>query len=122
MSKRVHRFLPFYTHLVSPKKAFCPHALAWPYPSDSYEATLVVQTTTTHASQLRVPTLPAHLLSSSARSPLYLSFSLTRFNPHFGFLEYIFWLNQLLVVCFTIVVSSYSNSYELVTVIAVIIC
>ncbi|VUZ41880.1 unnamed protein product, partial [Hymenolepis diminuta] len=33
-----------------------------------------------------------------------------------------FWPNQLLVFCSTIVVSSYSNSYELVSVIAVVIC
>ncbi|VUZ45008.1 unnamed protein product [Hymenolepis diminuta] len=33
-----------------------------------------------------------------------------------------FWSTQPLVFCFTIVVSSYSNSYELVTVIAVVIC
>ncbi|KAM3180276.1 hypothetical protein ACTXT7_016600, partial [Hymenolepis weldensis] len=40
----------------------------------------------TYACQLPVPTLPVHLLYSSARSPLRLS--LTRFNPHCGFLEY----------------------------------
>ncbi|VUZ57629.1 unnamed protein product [Hymenolepis diminuta] len=33
-----------------------------------------------------------------------------------------FWSTQLLVFCFTIVVSSCSNSYELVTVIVVVIC
>ncbi|KAM3173940.1 hypothetical protein ACTXT7_011547 [Hymenolepis weldensis] len=63
---------------------------------------------------LPVPTLPSYLLCSSALSPISLSFAsipvvaaLTTFRS-----------NQLLVFCFTIVVSSYSNSYELVTVVA----
>ncbi|VUZ45553.1 unnamed protein product, partial [Hymenolepis diminuta] len=44
---------------------------------------------------LPVPTLPAHLLSSSAHSPLYLSFSVTRFKPVVASLN-TFWSNQLL--------------------------
>ncbi|KAM3179371.1 hypothetical protein ACTXT7_000675 [Hymenolepis weldensis] len=40
---------------------------------------------TKHACHLPAPRLPAHLLSSSERSPLYLS--LTRFNPRCGCLE-----------------------------------
>ncbi|VUZ48003.1 unnamed protein product, partial [Hymenolepis diminuta] len=44
-----------------------------------------------HACQLTVPTLPAHLLSSSARFPLYLSLCLS-FQTRCGSLEYIFGL------------------------------
>ncbi|VUZ43234.1 unnamed protein product [Hymenolepis diminuta] len=73
----------------------------------------------THACQSPAFALPVRLLSSSTRSPLYLA--LTRFNPRCGLLEYI-WSNQILVFCSTIVVSSYLNSYELVTVIPVVIC
>ncbi|VUZ40880.1 unnamed protein product, partial [Hymenolepis diminuta] len=49
------------------------HFLAHPYPSDSYKVVFVFYTRTAHACQLPVPTLPAHLLSSSARSSLPLS-------------------------------------------------
>ncbi|VUZ42110.1 unnamed protein product [Hymenolepis diminuta] len=62
--------------------------------------------------------LPAYLLSSSTHSLPYLS--LSYFKPVVVSLN-TFWSNQLLV-CSTIVVSSYSNSYESVTVIAVVIC
>ncbi|VUZ43955.1 unnamed protein product, partial [Hymenolepis diminuta] len=34
----------------------------------------------------------------------------------------IFWSNQLMAFCFTIVVSSYSNNYEIVTAIVAVIC
>ncbi|VUZ57105.1 unnamed protein product [Hymenolepis diminuta] len=44
--------------------------------SDSYKAIFVFHTITMHAHQLPTPTLPAHLLSSSARSSPYLSLSL----------------------------------------------
>ncbi|VUZ48345.1 unnamed protein product, partial [Hymenolepis diminuta] len=75
-----------------------------------------------HACQLSTPTLPVHLLSSSARSsPLSLSLSLTRFKLIAASLN-TFWLNQLLVFSSTFVVSSSSTSYELVTVITVVIC
>ncbi|KAM3178633.1 hypothetical protein ACTXT7_002189 [Hymenolepis weldensis] len=104
MSKRAHCFPSFYNLLVSPKKHICAHVLARPYP--------------THACLLPAPILPAHLLSTSASSPL--SLSVTRFKPVVVSLN-TFWSNQLLVFCSTIVVSSYSNSCELATVIAVVI-
>ncbi|VUZ40981.1 unnamed protein product [Hymenolepis diminuta] len=44
------------------------------------------------------------------------------FQTHYGCLVYEVWPNQLLVLCFIIVVSSYSNSYELMFVIDVVIC
>ncbi|VUZ56915.1 unnamed protein product [Hymenolepis diminuta] len=72
---------------VSLKKHICIHVLAHPYPNNNNAA----------------PTLPAHLLSFSECSSLYLS--LIRFNPRCGFLEYIFGLlnswcsvSQLLLV------------------------
>ncbi|VUZ55741.1 unnamed protein product, partial [Hymenolepis diminuta] len=60
------------------------------------------------------PFFPPH----AALSP---SPSVTRFNFVVASLN-TFWSNQLLVSCSTIVVSSYPNSYELVTEIAVVIC
>ncbi|VUZ52431.1 unnamed protein product [Hymenolepis diminuta] len=69
MSKRAHRFPPFYNCLASHKRHICSHVLARPHP-------------TTHACQVPGPTLPAHLLSTSARSP-------HSFQTRFGFLEYI---------------------------------
>ncbi|VUZ39755.1 unnamed protein product [Hymenolepis diminuta] len=75
----------------------------------------------THACQLPAPTPPVHLPSSSARSPLYPSFSLTCFKLVVASLN-TFWSNQLLVFCSTIVVSSYSNSYEIVIIIAAVMC
>ncbi|VUZ55778.1 unnamed protein product [Hymenolepis diminuta] len=114
MSKRVRRFPSFSNNnLASPKMRICAHALAWPYPSDSNKATFVSHTITTHAYQLAATTLPAHLLPSPARSPLYFSLCHSY--------QYSLRLNQLLVFCFTIVVSSYSNSYELMTAIIVFI-
>ncbi|VUZ44897.1 unnamed protein product, partial [Hymenolepis diminuta] len=67
------------------------------------------------------PTRPAHLLSSSAHSLLYISLSLThtRFKLVVASLN-TFWSNLILVFCSTVIVSSYSNSCELVTVIGVI--
>ncbi|VUZ39500.1 unnamed protein product [Hymenolepis diminuta] len=44
------------------------------------------------------------------------------FQTRCGSLENTFWLNQLLVLCLTIHFRYYSNSYELVTIIAVVIC
>ncbi|VUZ39107.1 unnamed protein product, partial [Hymenolepis diminuta] len=76
----------------------------------------------THACQLSTPKLPARLLSSSVHSPLYPSFSLLLASILVLDSLNTFWSNQLLVFRSTIVVSSYSNSYELVTVIAVVIC
>ncbi|VUZ55352.1 unnamed protein product [Hymenolepis diminuta] len=61
---------------------------------------------------------PAHTFSLPQHVPLSISLSVTRFKLVVASL----WPIQLLVFCFTIVVSSYSNSYELVTVIAVVIC
>ncbi|VUZ56869.1 unnamed protein product, partial [Hymenolepis diminuta] len=55
------------------------------------------------------PTLPAHLLFSSARSLLYL-FLLLALNSYSLASSNTFWSDQLLVLCFTIVVSPYSNS------------
>ncbi|KAM3177860.1 hypothetical protein ACTXT7_003697 [Hymenolepis weldensis] len=108
-------FPPFHNRLASPKKHICAHVLVRPYPSDSNKAIFVFHSITTHAGQLPAPTLPAHLLSSSTRSLLYLSHSLqSSLNT--------FWSNQLLVLCSTIVISYYSNSHELVTIVAVVIC
>ncbi|VUZ50983.1 unnamed protein product, partial [Hymenolepis diminuta] len=106
MSKRAPRFPLFSNNcLASHKRHICAHALAWPYPSDSYKTIFVVQTTR-HACQLRPPTLlPLSL------SPLLVVVSLNTF-----------WSTQLLVFFFTIVVSSYSNSCKLVTVNVVVIC
>ncbi|KAM3173646.1 hypothetical protein ACTXT7_012134 [Hymenolepis weldensis] len=64
MSKRAHRFPPFYKRLYSPKKYICTHVLACPYPSDSYKAIFVFHSITIHACQSPAPMLPAHLLSS----------------------------------------------------------
>ncbi|VUZ47957.1 unnamed protein product, partial [Hymenolepis diminuta] len=61
------------------------------YPSDSYKTIFVSNTITTHACHLPVPKLPAHLLSFSARSPLYLSLCHS-FQTRCGSLEYIFGL------------------------------
>ncbi|VUZ44458.1 unnamed protein product [Hymenolepis diminuta] len=72
----------------------------------------------THTCQLLAPTLPSHLSSPTSSS---LSLSVTRFKPVVAFLN-TFWPNQLLVFCSTIRVSSYSNSYEVVTLITVVIC
>ncbi|VUZ57175.1 unnamed protein product [Hymenolepis diminuta] len=54
----------------------------------THKAIFVFHTKTTHARQLPTPTLPAHILSSSACSPpLSLSHS---FQTCCGFLDYIF--------------------------------
>ncbi|VUZ55085.1 unnamed protein product, partial [Hymenolepis diminuta] len=66
-------FPPFHSSLASQKRHIHVHALTRPYPSDSCKAIHVFHTRATHAGQLRTPTLPAHLLSSSECSPLYLS-------------------------------------------------
>ncbi|VUZ50442.1 unnamed protein product [Hymenolepis diminuta] len=85
MSKRVHRFPLFsITDSLHIKRHICAQDLAWPYPSDSYKATLVFPDNT-HWS-VRTPTRPVHLLSSSTRCFLYLSpfislsLSVTRFK------------------------------------------
>ncbi|VUZ54905.1 unnamed protein product [Hymenolepis diminuta] len=65
MSKRVHRFPLFsITASLYIKKHICAHARTWPYPSDSYKATLVCPDDT-HWS-VPTPTRPVHLLSSPA--------------------------------------------------------
>ncbi|VUZ54877.1 unnamed protein product, partial [Hymenolepis diminuta] len=69
--------------------------------------------------QVPVPTLPVHPLSSSIRFSLY--FSLIRFRLVVASLN-TFWSNQILAFCSTIFVSSYSNSCELATIIAIVIC
>ncbi|KAM3172378.1 hypothetical protein ACTXT7_014666 [Hymenolepis weldensis] len=118
MSKRAHRFPPFYSSLVSPKKHIYVHVLTRPYPSESYKAIFVFHPITTHGCQL-----PAPIASSS--SPLFLS-TLPSLSPSLSLALILvavslntIWSNQLLVFCSRIVVSSYSNTYELVTVIAV---
>ncbi|VUZ55008.1 unnamed protein product [Hymenolepis diminuta] len=69
MSKRVHRFLPFSLttslHLKAHLRS-CSHA-------SLPKAVFVFHTETTHPGQLRTPTRPLHVLSSSARFPLSLS-------------------------------------------------
>ncbi|VUZ44187.1 unnamed protein product, partial [Hymenolepis diminuta] len=71
MSKRVHRF-PLFSVAASLqiKRHICAQALAWPYPSDSYKATLVCPDNT-HWS-VRTPTCHVHLLSSLALCSLSL--------------------------------------------------
>ncbi|VUZ51075.1 unnamed protein product [Hymenolepis diminuta] len=91
MSKRVHRFPPFYNRLVSPKKYICAHVLTRPYPNDSYKAVFIFHAITTRACQLPASTLPINLLSSTARSPLYLSLC-HPFQTRCSNLEYIFGL------------------------------
>ncbi|VUZ54146.1 unnamed protein product [Hymenolepis diminuta] len=93
MSKRVHRFpLSSITASLHIKRHICAHALVWPYPSDSYKASLVFQTTT-HTGQcgllhvLFISSLPQH-----AALPLSLPLSLSVSVTHCGFLEYIFGL------------------------------
>ncbi|KAM3187189.1 hypothetical protein ACTXT7_002795 [Hymenolepis weldensis] len=56
--------------------------------------------------------------SPTQHAPLSISRSLARFKLVVASLD-TFWSNQPLVFCSTIIASSYSNSYELVTVIAV---
>ncbi|VUZ49865.1 unnamed protein product [Hymenolepis diminuta] len=63
----------FYNRLVSPKKYICAHVLTHSYP-------------TTHPCQLPAPTLLAHPLSPSARSPPYLLLSHS-FQTRCGFLD-----------------------------------
>ncbi|VUZ39311.1 unnamed protein product [Hymenolepis diminuta] len=90
MSKRVHRFpLSSITASLHIKRHICTHALAWPYPSDSYKATLVLQTTTTHNDQCGLLHVLSISLPHHAALPLFsLSLSVT----HCGFLKYIFGL------------------------------
>ncbi|VUZ50829.1 unnamed protein product, partial [Hymenolepis diminuta] len=74
-------------------------------------------------SRSRVLTQVTHIkLSLLARHNNHapLSISVIRFKPVVASLNTI-WSNQLLVFCSTIIVSSYSNSYELVTAIALVI-
>ncbi|VUZ52522.1 unnamed protein product [Hymenolepis diminuta] len=113
MSKCVHQFPLFsVTASLHIKRYIYPHALAWPYPSDSYKATLVLPVNT-HWS-VRTPTRPVHLLSSSARCSPSLPLSLLLIVVSLStFLVYSI-LGVLLHNC----VSSYSNSYELVVVIS----
>ncbi|VUZ50460.1 unnamed protein product [Hymenolepis diminuta] len=65
----------------------------------------------THACRLSAPMLPSHLLFLSPPPSLLLASVLivAPLNT--------FWFSQLLVFCSTIVVSSYSNGYKLVTVV-----
>ncbi|VUZ44560.1 unnamed protein product [Hymenolepis diminuta] len=80
MSKRVHRF-PLFSNkrLASHKGHICARALAWPYSSDSYKASLVFQTVTTHAGECGLPhvmfisSLPRHAALSLSLSPLFYS-------------------------------------------------
>ncbi|VUZ42169.1 unnamed protein product, partial [Hymenolepis diminuta] len=53
----------FYNRLASYKKHICAHALAWPYPSDSYKAALVFPDNT----RVRADSC------TSGSSPLFLS-------------------------------------------------
>ncbi|KAM3182405.1 hypothetical protein ACTXT7_012460 [Hymenolepis weldensis] len=61
---------------------------------------------------------------TSPSSPLFLSAlpSLLLASILVGASLNTLWSNQLLVLCSTIVVSSYSNSYELMTIVAVVSC
>ncbi|VUZ46261.1 unnamed protein product [Hymenolepis diminuta] len=111
MSKHAYRSLLFYNSLVPLKSTF---ALARPYTSDCLCSSTLDKT---RACQLSAPTFPSHLLSSSALSRLSLLptsiLVVTSSNT--------FCPSQLLVFSFPIV-SSYSNSYELVTVVAIGSC
>ncbi|VUZ49938.1 unnamed protein product, partial [Hymenolepis diminuta] len=64
----------FYNRLASHERHICAHALAWPYSSDSYKATLVFPDNTYWS--VRTLTRPVHLLSSPARCSLSPSASL----------------------------------------------
>ncbi|VUZ43932.1 unnamed protein product, partial [Hymenolepis diminuta] len=59
--------------------------------------------------------------NSSSKRCLLTSILLPSCIPYCGSFN-TFWFNRLLVFFFTIVVNSYSNSYELVAVIAVVSC
>ncbi|KAM3171782.1 hypothetical protein ACTXT7_015914 [Hymenolepis weldensis] len=100
MSKRAYRFPPFLKPPRFTSKYIRAHVLARPYPiTGSYAF-------------LSSPLFPNSLLSLSLLLASILDLaSLSTF-----------WSNQLLVFCSTIVVSPYSNSYELVTVVAVVRC
>ncbi|VUZ46063.1 unnamed protein product [Hymenolepis diminuta] len=71
MSKRAHRLPSFYNRLVSPKSTFALMFLS--VLTQLTHTKLSVFQSTTRSCQLRTPTRPLHLLSSSAHSPLYLS-------------------------------------------------
>ncbi|VUZ42461.1 unnamed protein product [Hymenolepis diminuta] len=117
MSRRTHRFPLFSNNgLVSHKKHICAHALARPYPSDSYKAIFVFHTRTTHACSCQFLRF-LFISSLPQRAPL----SISRFKLVVASLNTLLWPNQLLVFRFTIVVSLYPNSYGVVTVTAVVI-
>ncbi|VUZ48478.1 unnamed protein product [Hymenolepis diminuta] len=88
MSERVHRFsCPFYNRLVSPKSTSAL-ILSRRLTQVAYKVIFVFHTIATHVCQLPAPMLPAHLLTSSTRSPLYLPLCHS-FQTRCGFLEYI---------------------------------
>ncbi|VUZ40739.1 unnamed protein product [Hymenolepis diminuta] len=94
MSKRAHRFPSFSIttslHLKSTSALMLSSGLTQATHKRK-QAIFIFHTRTTHACQLPVPTLPAHLLSSSARPPLSLSLSLCHsFQTRCYFFEYIF--------------------------------
>ncbi|VDL59219.1 unnamed protein product [Hymenolepis diminuta] len=84
MSKRVHRFPLFYNRLASHKGHICARALAWPYPSDSYKATLGFSDNTHTGQGGLLHVLFISSLSQHAVLPLSVT--------HCGFLEYMFGL------------------------------
>ncbi|VUZ39633.1 unnamed protein product [Hymenolepis diminuta] len=101
MSKRAHRFPPFYNNLVPPKKYICAHVLARLYSSDSHKAIIVF-----HSNNARVSVTGFY---ASYSSPLFLStlpslsLSVTGFRLVVASLN-IFYSNQLLVFGTKIVV------------------
>ncbi|VUZ43916.1 unnamed protein product [Hymenolepis diminuta] len=120
MSKRAHQFLPSYNFLILLKMHICAHVLARPYPSDSIKLSLFF--TQEQCTPVSYRLLRSLLTSSlSQHAPFSISL-LHSFKKLIVGALHTFWSNQLLVFCSTIVVSSYSNSYELPTVFAVAIC
>ncbi|VUZ45641.1 unnamed protein product [Hymenolepis diminuta] len=105
MSKRVHLF-PLFSITPSLHIKGTSALMLWRGLTQVTHIKLSLFSRQGHACRLRAP-----MLLSLSLSLLLVVVSLTTF-----------WSTQLLVFCFTIFVSSYSNSYELVTVIVVVIC
>ncbi|KAM3172059.1 hypothetical protein ACTXT7_015326 [Hymenolepis weldensis] len=103
MSKRACRASLFYNRLVF-LEVHRTHILARPYPSDPYKTLSVFPLTYT-----RVFVTGSYAsLSFLFFSSLHLSFSLTRFNPHYG-LSNTFWPKNSSWLSVRLAVSRYLN-------------
>ncbi|VUZ50059.1 unnamed protein product [Hymenolepis diminuta] len=100
----------FHNRLVLYKKHICTHTLVRPYPSDSYKGIFFSLNNNSRMSATGYYASSSSLFLSTSPS---LSLSLVSNSLWLPRIH--FWSNKLLVFCFTIVVSFYSNSYELVT-------